>query len=116
MTTQFPIDNENVNTGDSVFENVFIYGKLNYDFSAPADEGEDSIPINFDKISVRKWIAVGTTATFSSDVTISGDLSLTNLIASGSITANSYENFEFADLPIGTAEEPTFGPNKVFKL
>ena len=116
MTTQFPIDNENVNTGDSVFENVFIYGKLNYDFSSPPDEGEDSIPINFDKIAVRKWIAVGTTATFSSDVTIAGDLSLTNLIASGSITANSYENFEFADLPIGTAEEPTFGPNKVLMV
>ena len=107
MSVQLP-DNSNTVNGQSVFENVFIYGKLEYDFSETS--------VSFKDLNVPGWISVGSTATFSSDVTISSDLTVRNLTASGSITADSYENFVFADLPVGTAEETTFGPNKVLTV
>ncbi len=107
MSAQLP-DNSNTVTGQSVFEDVFIYGKLEYDFSETS--------VSFKDLNVPGWISVGSTATFSSDVTISSDLTVRNLTASGSITADSYENFVFADLPVGTAEETTFGPNKVLTV
>jgi hypothetical protein len=103
-----PIGNENVITGESVFETVFVYGKFNYDFS------NDDIAIN--TLSVQGGSSYTGIVTFGSDVNISADISVVNIVASGSITADSYENFQLADLPVGTAAESTFGPNKVIKV
>ena len=37
-------------------------------------------------------------------------------MASGSITADSYENFQLFDLPVGTGQEPTFAPNRIVRV
>ncbi len=56
------------------------------------------------------------TATFSSNVSVSGILNVSSFVASGSITADSYENFQLPDLPVGTNQEPTFAPNRVIRV
>ena len=49
-------------TGDSGFENVYVYGKFNYDFS-----GED--------LKVKSLDVTGISS-FTSDVTFTGDITL----------------------------------------
>ena len=106
--SQFPIENLNVNQGDSVFETLYITGKLFYDFS-----NDD---VAFNNLSLNGFLSVGSTATFSSNVSVSGTLNIVNLVASGSITADSYENFQLLDLPVGTSEESTFAPNRILRV
>ena len=53
---------------------------------------------------------------FSSNVNISGTLNIANIVASGSVSADSYENFQLVDLPIGTTEESTFAPNRILRV
>ena len=106
--SQFPIENLNVNQGDSVFEIVYITNKLFYDFD------EDNIKAK--NLITDGFLAVGSTATFSSNVNISGTLNIANIVASGSVSADSYENFQLVDLPIGTTEESTFAPNRILRV
>ena len=106
--SQFPIENLNVNQGDSVFETVYITNKLFYDFD------EDNIKAK--NLITDGFLAVGSTATFSSNVNISGTLNIANIVASGSVSADSYENFQLVDLPIGTTEESTFAPNRILRV
>ena len=47
MSIQLP-DNSNTVTGQSVFENVFIYGKLEYDFSETS--------VSFKDLNVPGWV------------------------------------------------------------
>ena len=69
-----PYDSTNVNSGDSIFEDVFVYGKFNYDFSGDS-------PI-FDNVYIKNNLYVGGlsthvgVATFKDDVFIDGDLSV----------------------------------------
>ena len=84
--SQFPIENLNVNQGDSVFEILYITDKLFYDFS------EDNVKVK--NLVTDGYLSVGSTATFSSNVSISGELNVSSFVASGSITADSYENFQ----------------------
>jgi hypothetical protein len=69
-----PYDNTNVNSGDSIFQDVFVYGKFNYDFSGDS-------PI-FDNVYIKNNLYVGGlsthvgVATFKDDVFIDGDLSV----------------------------------------
>ena len=106
--SQFPIENLNVNQGDSVFETVYITNKLFYDFD------EDNIKAK--NLITDGFLSVGSTATFSSNVNISGTLNIANIVASGSVSADSYENFQLVDLPIGTTEESTFAPNRILRV
>ena len=106
--SKFPIENLNVNQGDSVFETVYITNKLFYDFD------EDNIKAK--NLITDGFLAVGSTATFSSNVNISGTLNIANIVASGSVSADSYENFQLVDLPIGTTEESTFAPNRILRV
>ena len=106
--SKFPIENLNVNQGDSVFETLYITNKLFYDFD------EDNIKAK--NLITDGFLAVGSTATFSSNVNISGTLNIANIVASGSVSADSYENFQLVDLPIGTTEESTFAPNRILRV
>ena len=106
--SQFPIENLNVNQGDSVFETLYITNKFFYDFS------EDNIKAK--NLITDGYLSVGSTATFSSNVSISGTLDVSSFVASGSITADSYENFQLFDLPVGTGQEPTFAPNRIVRV
>ena len=69
-----PYGSNNVNDGDSIFEDVFVYGKFNYDFSGDS-------PI-FDNVYIKNNLYVGGlsthvgVATFKDDVFIDGDLSV----------------------------------------
>ena len=69
-----PYDNTNVNSGDSIFQDVYVYGKFNYDFSGDS-------PI-FDDVYIKNNLYVGGlsthvgVATFKDDVFIDGDLSV----------------------------------------
>ena len=87
--SKFPIENLNVNQGDSVFDTVYITNKLFYDFD------EDNIKAK--NLITDGFLAVGSTATFSSNVNISGTLNIANIVASGSVRADSYENFQLVD-------------------
>ena len=106
--SQFPIENLNVNQGDSVFENLYITDRFFYDFS------EDNIKAK--NLVTDGYLSVASTATFSSNVSISGILNVSSFVASGSITADSYENFQLPDLPVGTDQEPTFAPNRLIRV
>jgi len=72
--SQQPYGSNNVNDGDSIFEDVFVYGKFNYDFSGDS-------PI-FDNVYIKNNLYVGGlsthvgVATFQDDVFIDGDLSV----------------------------------------
>ena len=67
-----PYGSNNVNDGDSIFEDVYVYGKFNYDFSGDS-------PI-FDDVYIKNNLYVGGlsthvgVATFKDDVFIDGDL------------------------------------------
>ena len=69
-----PYGSNNVNDGDSIFEDVYVYGKFNYDFSGDS-------PI-FDNVYIKNNLYVGGlsthvgVATFKDDVFIDGDLSV----------------------------------------
>ena len=72
--SQQPYGSNNVNDGDSIFEDVYVYGKFNYDFSGDS-------PI-FDDVYIKNNLYVGGlsthvgVATFKDDVFIDGDLSV----------------------------------------
>ena len=106
--SQFPIENLNVNQGDSVFETLYITSKLFYDFN------EDNVKAK--NLITDGFLSVGSTATFSSDVNISGKLNVSNFEASGSISADSYENFQLFDLPVGIENESSFAPNRIIRV
>ena len=67
--TLIPSDSANVQnqTGDSGFENVYIYGKLNYDY-------------NNDDVTVKSLHVTGISS-FTSDVTFTGDITLDEITA-----------------------------------
>ena len=67
--TLIPSDSANIQnqTGDSGFENVYIYGKLNYEF-------------NNDEITVQKLNVTGISS-FTSDVNFTGDITLDEITA-----------------------------------
>ena len=54
------VGNQNINTGDSVFNDVYIYGKLDYDFSG------DNIATN--DLDVLGNLTVSGISTFKNDV------------------------------------------------
>ena len=54
------VGNQNINTGDSVFNDVYIYGKLDYDFSG------DNIATN--DLDVLGYLTVSGISTFKNDV------------------------------------------------
>ena len=70
--SQQPYGSNNVNDGDSIFEDVFVYGKFNYDFSGDSP--------TFDNVHIKNNLFVGGlsthvgVATFLDDVFIDGDL------------------------------------------
>ena len=66
--SQFPIENLNVNQGDSVFENLYITDRFFYDFS------EDNIKAK--NLVTDGYLSVGSTATFSSNVSNPGSSSM----------------------------------------
>ena len=67
-----PYDNTNVHSGDSILEDVYVYGKFNYDFSGDSP--------TFDNVHIKNNLFVGGlsthvgVATFLDDVFIDGDL------------------------------------------
>ena len=67
-----PYDNSNVHTGDSILEDVFVYGQFNYDFSGDSP--------TFNNVHIKNDLFVGGlsthvgVATFQDDVFIDGDL------------------------------------------
>ena len=64
----FPYNTNNVHDSDSIFEDVFVYGKFNYDFTG------DSLDVKDLFVSgLSTFIGV---ATFKDDVFIDGDLSV----------------------------------------
>ena len=64
----FPYNTNNVHDSDSIFEDVFVYGKFNYDFTS------DSLDIKDLFVSgLSTFVGV---ATFKDDVFIDGDLSV----------------------------------------
>ena len=69
-----PYGSNNVNDGDSIFEDVYVYGKFNYDFSGDSP--------TFDNVYIKNNLYVGGlsthvgVATFKDDVFIDGDLSV----------------------------------------
>ena len=67
--TLIPSDSANIQnqTGDSGFENVYIYGKLNYDF-------------NNDDVTVKSLNVTGISS-FTSDVNFTGDITLDEITA-----------------------------------
>ena len=70
--SQQPYGSNNVNDGDSIFEDVYVYGKFNYDFSGDSP--------TFDNVHIKNNLFVGGlsthvgVATFLDDVFIDGDL------------------------------------------
>ena len=52
-----PYDNTNVHSGDSILEDVYVYGKFNYDFSGDS-------PI-FDNVYIKNNLYVGGISTLS---------------------------------------------------
>ena len=50
MSYQYPYSNQNVNDRDSIFEDVYIYGKFNYDFS-----GDDMV---FNDVTIKGDLTV----------------------------------------------------------
>ena len=81
-----PYDNTNVHSGDSILEDVYVYGKFNYDFSGDS-------PI-FDNVYIKNNLYVGGISTFvgittfKDDVFIDGDLSITGLLDINFLTVN----------------------------
>ena len=71
------IGNQNAHTGDSVFENVYIYGKLYYDFGGD-DLGPQDLTVNNLTVLENSWF--GGIATFKDDVYIEGKLDLFELL------------------------------------
>jgi len=67
-----PYGSNNVNDGDSIFEDVYVYGKFNYDFTGDSP--------TFDNVHIKNNLFVGGlsthvgVATFLDDVFIDGDL------------------------------------------
>ena len=51
-----PYDNTNVNSGDSIFQDVYVYGKFNYDFSGDSP--------SFDNVHIKNNLFVGGISTF----------------------------------------------------
>ena len=67
-----PYDNTNVHSGDSILEDVYVYGKFNYDFSGDSPTF-DNVHINNDLFvgGISTFVGV---ATFKDDVWIDKDL------------------------------------------
>ena len=63
--------NQNAHDGDSIFENVFIYGKLHYDFDGDTGIFKD---LQVDTLKVLKNSEFLGVATFRDDVFIEGTL------------------------------------------
>ena len=63
--------NQNAHDGDSIFENVFIYGKLHYDFDGDTGIFKD---LQVDTLKVLKNSEFVGVATFRDDVFIEGKL------------------------------------------
>ena len=72
------IGNQNSHTGDSVFENVYIYGKFNYDFTGSDISLPDNITVKNLTVLENSWF--GGIATFKDDVYIEGKLDLFELL------------------------------------
>ena len=69
MTNQ-PYGNQNTHSGDSIFENVYIYGDLNYDWKGDANFRN----LEVDTLTVLSNSWFGGIATFMDDVFIEGEL------------------------------------------
>ena len=67
MAIPDPSINVQTQSGDSAFENLFVYGKLNYDFDN-------------DEVTVKKLNVTGISS-FTSDVTFEGDITLDEITA-----------------------------------
>ena len=65
--------NQNAHDGDSIFENVFIYGKLHYDFDGDTGIFKD---LQVDTLKVLKNSEFLGVATFRDDVYIDGNLNV----------------------------------------
>ena len=76
--TNLPIGNENSHTGDSVFENVYIYGKLYYDYAGQDLTLPDNLVVKNLKVLENSWF--GGIATFKDDVFIEAKLDVFELL------------------------------------
>ena len=72
------IGNQNSHTGDSVFENVYIYGKFNYDFTGADISLPDNITVK--NLTVLEYSWFGGIATFKDDVYIEAKLDVFELL------------------------------------
>ena len=72
------IGNQNSHTGDSVFENVYIYGKLYYDYAGQDLQLPDNLTVKNLTVLNNSWF--GGIATFKDDVYIEGKLDLYELL------------------------------------
>ncbi len=76
--TNLPIGNENSHPGDSVFENVYIYGKLYYDYAGQDLQLPDNLTVKNLTVLNNSWF--GGIATFKDDVYIEAKLDLYELL------------------------------------
>ena len=72
------IGNQNAHTGDSVFENVYIYGKLYYDFGGDDLELPENLRVKNLTVLNNSWF--GGISTFKDDVFIEADLDVQKLL------------------------------------
>ena len=72
------IGNQNAHTGDSVFENVYVYGKLYYDFTGDDLQLPENLTVKNLTVLENSWF--GGIATFKDDVYIEGKLDLFELL------------------------------------
>ena len=66
-----PLDQQRTQSGNSVFENVYIYGKLDYDFT--------KYPLNLGDLNVAGNSVFSGISTFTDDINIIGNLFVDNL-------------------------------------
>jgi len=71
------IGNQNTHSGDSVFNDVYIYGNLDYDFTGDTLDLEE-VRTNYLTVYRNSWF--GGIVTFTDDVFIEGDLDLRYLL------------------------------------
>jgi len=71
------IGNQNTHSGDSVFNDVYIYGNLDYDFTGDTLD-LDEVRTNYLTVYRNSWF--GGIVTFTDDVFIEGDLDLRYLL------------------------------------
>ncbi len=72
------LGNQNTHSGDSIFEDVYVYGQLHYDFTGDDLSLPDNITVRNLTVLENSWF--GGISTFKDDVFIEGKLDLEELL------------------------------------